>query len=53
MLGVLDPEAPVSPTMRLGYAVVDIEQQPIGTLADRVNRHLQASRISSANPGTE
>ncbi len=42
VLRVLDPKATVTGTMGLSNTVVDVEQQPVGSLADRVDRHLEA-----------
>ena len=47
VLRVLDPEAAVARAMRPGDAVVDVEQQPVGSLADGVDRHLQAGGIGA------
>ena len=53
MLGVLDPEPPVARSVRPRQAVVDVEDQAVGPLADGVHRHLQPGGIGSADPGPQ
>jgi hypothetical protein len=53
MLGMLDSEAAVARAVSLRDAVIDIEQQPVRALADRMHRNLEARGIASCNPGPE
>jgi len=51
MLGVLDPETAVARPVGLGNTVVDIEQDAIRPLANRVNYYLKTRGVGAADPG--
>ena len=53
VLRVLDPEAAVARAVRPGDAVVDVEREAVGALADGVDRHLETGRVRRADPGAE
>ena len=53
VLRVLDPEAPVARAVRPGDAVVDVEDQAVGPLADGVHRHLEPGGVGGADPGAQ
>ena len=50
---MLDPEPAVARAVRGGDAVVDVEHDGVGPVADGVHGHLQAGRIGAADPARE
>ena len=53
VLSVLDAEPAVPRAVRPGDAVVDVEDQPVGSLADGVHGHLQPGGVGRADPGAQ
>ena len=53
VLRVLHPEPPVARPVGAREAVVDVEQQTVPPLADRVDRHLEAGGIGGPDPGPQ
>ena len=53
VLRVLDAEATVSLAVLAGDAIVGVEQQRVGTVADGVHHHVQAGFVGAGDPGVE
>ena len=53
VLRVLDAEATVACAVLARDAIVDVEQQAVGAVADGVHHHVQAGLVGAGDPGVE
>ena len=50
---MLDPEAAIARTVVFRHAVIDVEEQSVGPLPDRMHHHLKPGGVRSPYPGPQ